>query len=54
MPDENRVPLFVRVLPSVKDEAAEAAWRERVSVSRYVEEAIRERVRRGKEPAAAD
>ena len=45
MRDENRIPLFVRVPPSLKDEAAEAAKTAKVSVSRYVEAAIRDRLR---------
>ena len=52
MPEDNRIPLFVRIPPTLKDRAAEAAWQARMSVSRYVEEAIRDRLReREAEPA---
>ena len=40
MPDENRVPLFVRIPPALKNDLGRAAWSERVSVSRYVETAL--------------
>lgn len=54
MPDENRIPLFLRVPPSLKSELADMAWRARVSMSQYVEEAVRDRIRKeetvGSEP----
>jgi predicted HicB family RNase H-like nuclease len=54
MPDENRIPLFVRVPATLKDRTSDAAWRQRLSVSRFVEEAIRDRLRRvEEEPAEA-
>ena len=46
MSENNRIPLFVRVLPNLKSGAAEAANRRRVSVSRYVEDAILAQLRR--------
>jgi predicted HicB family RNase H-like nuclease len=49
VPDDTRIPLFVRVPADLKDEAGEAAYQERMSVSRYVEEAIRDRLRRRRE-----
>lgn len=50
MSDENRIPLFVRVLPSVKSELEDAAHAARMSTARYVEEAILERIRRERVP----
>ena len=52
MRDEARIPLYIRVLPSVKNEMAEAAHQRRVSVARYVEEAVQDRLRREKEVSA--
>jgi hypothetical protein len=53
VPEDNRVPLFMRILPDLKVKAAEAAWREHVSLARFVEEAVRDRLRgRETEPAA--
>ena len=46
MTDAPRIPLFVRMPPCLKDQAAEAAWRDRMSLARFVEEAVRDRLRK--------
>lgn len=53
MLNDIRVALFVRVPADLKEKMANAAWMERVSVSRYVEDAIKEKLRRYEEMAEA-
>jgi predicted HicB family RNase H-like nuclease len=50
MSEEPRAALFVRISTDLKQELADAAWRERQTVNRYVEKLIRERLR--PEPSA--
>ncbi len=49
MSDDVRVPLFLRVLPDLKADVTDAAWTARMSVSRYCEEALREKLTREKD-----
>ena len=53
MSDETRIPLFVRVPASLKDAVTDAAWSERLSVSRFTEEALRDRLRRRRDELAS-
>lgn len=54
MADENRVPLFIRIPPGLKDEATQAAWMTKVSLSRFAESAIRDKIKQLKEPLDAE
>lgn len=45
MPDEARVPLLIRLPPTVKADLRKLAWDERISMSRLVEDAIQDRLR---------
>lgn len=46
MPDDARIPLFIRVPPQLKEVATMAAWRRKMSVSRFAEVALREKIER--------
>lgn len=46
MSDSRRVVFSVRMAPSIKTQAADAAWRERATLSEFIENAVLDRISR--------